>query len=120
MSFVSEFNALVAGPQASMPPFMDAAGNAISAPPNYGIYSLKQACTNWGAAFYAVDYPGETSSSPCPADFNSNGAVEGADLGALLDAWSSADSSRDLNHDGTVNGSDLSELLNAWGSCNSH
>ena len=120
LSFVSQFNTLVAGPQASMPPFMDTAGNPISAASNYGIYSLKQACTNWGTAFYAVDYPGETSSSPCPADFNANGTVDGADLASLLNAWSSADPTRDLNHDGTVNGRDLGELLNAWGSCISH
>lgn len=119
LSFVSEFNKLVAGPSASMPPFMDAAGNPISAAPNYGIYSLKQACANWGTTFYATAYPDGTTSAPCPADFNDNGAVEGADLSSLLNAWGTTDPSRDLNHDGTINGADLGELLNAWGTCSS-
>jgi hypothetical protein len=98
---------------------MDAAGNPISAAPNYGIYSLKQACANWGTTFYATAYPGGTTSAPCPQDFNDNGAVEGADLSSLLNAWGTSEASHDLNHDGTINGADLGELLNAWGTCSS-
>ena len=48
------------------------------------------------------------------ADLNCDGAVNGADLGALLGQWGTAGSA-DLNRDGTVNGSDLGLLLGAWG-----
>ena len=48
------------------------------------------------------------------ADLNCDGAVNGADLGALLGQWGTAGSA-DLNRDGTVNGFDLGLLLGAWG-----
>ena len=47
------------------------------------------------------------------ADLNCDGAVNGADLGALLGQWGTAGSA-DLNRDGTVNGFDLGLLLGAW------
>ncbi len=120
LTFVSEFNALVSGPGATMQPFMDAAGNPISAAPNYGIYDLKQACDNWGTAFYSTAYPGGSSSVPCPADLNRNGAVEGADLSILLNAWGTAgqgDFDCDFDNDGIVSGIDLETILGAWGPC---
>lgn len=52
----------------------------------------------------------------CPADLDSNGAVEGADLAAFLSQWGTAGSG-DLNGDGEVSGPDLSLLLAAWGPC---
>lgn len=53
--------------------------------------------------------------NPCPADFNGDGIVGGADLGLLLAAW---DSSRgDLDGDGTTSGADIGLLLAAWGDC---
>lgn len=56
------------------------------------------------------------SSSPCPADIDGNGTVDGADLASLLGGWGS--SSPDLTGDGIVDGSDLATLLGAWGACN--
>jgi hypothetical protein len=51
---------------------------------------------------------------PCnTADLNCNGAVNGADLGALLSAWGTAGPG-DLNGDGTVSGADLGVLLAQW------
>lgn len=52
---------------------------------------------------------------PCPGDFNGDGSVDGADLGALLGAWGTA--TGDLNGDETTNGADLGIFLSAWGSC---
>ncbi|MCE2882579.1 MAG: hypothetical protein LW636_09510 [Planctomycetaceae bacterium] len=57
-----------------------------------------------------------SSSSPCPADIDGNGTVDGADLASLLGGWGS--SSPDLTGDGIVDGSDLATLLGAWGACN--
>jgi len=51
----------------------------------------------------------------CIADLDSDGAVGGSDLGALLGGWGSA--SPDLNNSGTVDGADLSILVGAWGPC---
>ncbi len=61
--------------------------------------------------------------SCCPADFNNDGVINGADLGILLGAWGSVVSTNpcqrapDLNGDGAVNGADLGILLGSWGEC---
>jgi len=54
--------------------------------------------------------------NPCPADFDGNGTVDGADLGELLSQWGGGGSA-DLTGNGTVDGADLGELLSAWGDC---
>jgi len=54
--------------------------------------------------------------TPCGADLNGDGVVDGADLGVLLDAWGSGPGQADLNGDGVVDGADLGLLLSAWGS----
>lgn len=51
----------------------------------------------------------------CPADFDSNGAIDGADLAALLGAWGS--SANDLDGNGTTDAADLSIVLGSWGPC---
>jgi hypothetical protein len=53
--------------------------------------------------------------TPCPADFNGDRVVAGADLGMLLGGWGGPD--YDLNGDGIGNGADLGILLGAWGNC---
>ena len=59
----------------------------------------------------------------CTGDFDADGAVSGADLGALLARWGMAvpagtpDAMLDLNVDGSVNGADLGILLSKWGPC---
>ena len=56
------------------------------------------------------------SDGPLPADLNTDGLVNGADLSILLAAWGTNDPVADLSEDGTVGGPDLSILLAAWGS----
>lgn len=56
-------------------------------------------------------------SPPCVGDLNGSGAVDGADLGMLLAAWSTSDAAADLDGSGTVDGADLGMLLAAWGPC---
>jgi len=57
----------------------------------------------------------------CPADFNRDGRINGADLGILLGAWSppgagcGTAAAADLNCDCLVDGADLGILLGAWG-----
>jgi len=58
------------------------------------------------------------SVTACPADLNRDGAVDGADLGLLLNAWGgSAGEPADLNADRVVDAADLGLLLAAWGDC---
>ena len=52
---------------------------------------------------------------PCPADLNSDGIVNGADLGLLLSGWETAVA--DINGDGITNGADLGLMLVEWGPC---
>lgn len=60
---------------------------------------------------------------PCPADFNSDGEIDGADLGLLLGQWDTEGTIQangytgDINFDGIVDGADLGLLLGAWGPC---
>jgi hypothetical protein len=55
----------------------------------------------------------------CFADLNSDGYVQGADLGLVLAAWGAAPAgtAADINRDGAVDGTDLGLLLATWGAC---
>ena len=53
----------------------------------------------------------------CPADFNGDGVVNGADLAAILGAWGTSNPTFDITGDGVVGGADLSAVLAAWGDC---
>ena len=54
----------------------------------------------------------------CPADFNGDGIVDGADYGFILVAWGPCSGCpEDLDGDGMVGGSDVGALLAAWGTC---
>jgi hypothetical protein len=55
----------------------------------------------------------------CTADLNGDDAVDGSDLGVLLNAWGTCavPCVSDLNTDGVVDGSDLGILLGNWGAC---
>jgi hypothetical protein len=54
---------------------------------------------------------------PCPADLNGSGAVDAADLAALLNNWGGLGTG-DLDGSGAVNAADLAALLGAFGPCN--
>ena len=55
----------------------------------------------------------------CFADLNSDGYVQGADLGLMLSSWGTAPAgtAADVNRDGAVDGNDLGLLLATWGPC---
>lgn len=50
----------------------------------------------------------------CPADFNQDGGVDGADVNAFFDAWEAGLNSADTNQDGGVDGSDVTAFFDAW------
>ncbi|MEY2716445.1 MAG: Dockerin type domain, partial [Planctomycetota bacterium] len=54
----------------------------------------------------------------CPADFDQNGNVDGADLTLLLQSWGPCSNcAADINQNGAVDGADLTVLLQSWGGC---
>jgi hypothetical protein len=50
----------------------------------------------------------------CPADFNQDGGVDGADVDAFFAAWESGDASADVNQDGGIDGGDIETFFVAW------
>lgn len=52
----------------------------------------------------------------CEADLDGSGAVDGADLGAMLSAWGGSGVG-DLDANGVIDGADLGIMLSSWGSC---
>ena len=49
-----------------------------------------------------------------PADINSDGVVNGADLAFVLADWGTRNAQSDINGDGIVNGADLAFILAGW------
>jgi hypothetical protein len=52
--------------------------------------------------------------SYCPADFNNDGGVDGADVEAFFTAWEAGDSEADVNGDGGIDGADVETFFVAW------
>jgi hypothetical protein len=50
----------------------------------------------------------------CPADFNQDGGVDGADVSAFFAAWEYGAGEADVNYDGGVDGEDVSVFFAAW------
>jgi hypothetical protein len=50
----------------------------------------------------------------CPADFNQDGGVDGADVSAFFEAWEAGEPSADVNLDGGVDGSDVDAFFLVW------
>ncbi|MFG0258152.1 MAG: hypothetical protein ACF8GE_09645 [Phycisphaerales bacterium JB043] len=64
-------------------------------------------------------YIGSGVNPPCPADFDNDGDVDGADLGLFLGLWGPcpAPCAADFDNDGDVDGADLGLFLGQWGPC---
>jgi hypothetical protein len=54
------------------------------------------------------------SPTPCPADFNQDGGVDGGDVESFFISWEAGASSADVNADGGVDGSDVESFFTAW------
>ena len=72
-----------------------------------------------GVGTTCADANGNSVADACeadgiPGDLNSDGSVNGADLGALLGAWGAAGGAADLTGNGVVDGADLGILLGNW------
>jgi len=51
---------------------------------------------------------------PCPADFNQDGGIDGADVQDFFTAWEAGDAAGDVNFDGGVDGADVETFFAAW------
>ena len=74
-------------------------------------------CKLAGGTFAGESVPcaADTCGTPCIADTNDDGVVDGSDLAWVLGNWGQA--AGDINDDGTTNGEDLSIVLGYWGDC---
>ncbi len=85
-------------------------------------FSLEEATevTFWISDLNCADNQGEIHlhihpiGGPLSADVNTDDAVDGADLGALLRWWGSGHPVCDLDGDGLVGGGDLAVLFEGW------
>jgi len=80
--------------------------------------SLSSINNNGVAAFTAGFFGAEDiflAIPPCPADINSDGVVNTADLGALIGAFGTTSSAADINGDGIVDTADLGLLIADFG-----
>lgn len=50
----------------------------------------------------------------CPADFNQDGGIDGADVEAFFTAWEQGEATADVNGDGGVDGNDVETFFIAW------
>ncbi|MBS0198155.1 MAG: hypothetical protein JSR77_15480 [Planctomycetes bacterium] len=50
----------------------------------------------------------------CPADFNEDGGIDGADASDFFAAWGSGNCDADVNADGGVDGQDVTVFFHAW------
>lgn len=50
----------------------------------------------------------------CPGDFNLDGGIDGADVGAFFEQWEAGNSSADVNADGGIDGADVSTFFEHW------
>lgn len=50
----------------------------------------------------------------CPADFNSDGGIDGEDIDAFYMTWEAGDCEADVNRDGGVDGEDVRVFFLAW------
>jgi hypothetical protein len=60
---------------------------------------------------FVTPYTGDVR---CPADFNNDGGVDGADVEAFFEAWENGLPEADVNQDGGIDGLDVQTFFLAW------
>ena len=67
-------------------------------------------------AYNVVLYIGNITppGAPCPADYNADGGVDGADIEAFFTDWEAGNAASDVNFDGGVDGGDIEAFFIAW------
>jgi hypothetical protein len=102
--------------------FQNADGSTFSAPNGSGTFDFswdapngKLAVCNFdGRRVYIFEFVTGPTCPPCAADYNQDGGVDGADIGAFFPDWESAASCADINQDGGVDGADIEAFFAVW------
>ncbi|MBS0197742.1 MAG: hypothetical protein JSR77_13385 [Planctomycetes bacterium] len=79
-----------------------------------GIKSIRIRHTSGGLEVDHLQYGAAAAAAPCPADFNQDGGIDGADVQAFFAAWETGDPAADVNQDGGVDGTDVEVFFAAW------
>jgi len=77
----------------------------------------QQAGTIWQGQFLRWTLLDKRLCSPCPrcpADFNEDGGIDGADVGAFFEAWENGRPCADVNEDGGIDGADVGAFFGLW------
>ncbi len=61
-----------------------------------------------------IRVPVAPTAPQCPADFNQDGGIDGADVESFFASWESAEALADVNQDGGVDGADVEVFFAAW------
>ncbi len=69
---------------------------------------------NAGSFYYDTTGLEVIISGGCPADFNEDGGIDGADVEAFFYAWEMGEYRADVNADGGVDGADVGMFFAAW------
>jgi len=75
------------------------------------------AIADTGAGFVGTLDRGAVERQPepfCPADFNQDGGIDGADVDAFYAAWENGLPQADVNQDGGIDGADVDTFFAAW------
>lgn len=67
-----------------------------------------------GMAWFGGFWGGEVSEAPCPADYNRDGGIDGADVQAFFIEWEEAMPRADVNGDGGIDGADVEYFFAVW------
>jgi hypothetical protein len=67
-------------------------------------------------AYNVVLYVGNVTpaGAPCPADYNQDGGVDGADIESFFVDWEAGATAADVNFDGGIDGGDIEAFFVAW------
>jgi len=63
---------------------------------------------------YGGFWPVEFVPPPCPADYNMDGGIDGADVQAFFDDWENGRVGGDVNQDGGIDGADVAFFFQVW------
>jgi hypothetical protein len=105
------------GPTTSTPQVCENTASPVRTNPDYpwrwssnGFLTASPALSNYGPAVRVNADPVDV----CPADFNGDGGIDGADVEAFFVAWEAGSEQADVNSDGGVDGADAEVFFVAW------
>jgi hypothetical protein len=94
-----------------LPPYPDHLKITIS---RFGFGNVPSSGTIfWDDISFHQETPGDQC-SPCAADYNQDGGVDGSDVEAFYMDWEAAGACADVNQDGGVDGGDVEAFFTLW------